>query len=92
MRGLNPCPLQDLNELHDQACLASHPDLAANIAQMCADRIVFDVQLLTDLLMIQPFTNQPRNLNLSPCQMPGSLQIVPLLRLEIHSPHPSNIK
>jgi hypothetical protein len=90
--GLNFGSLQDGDKFENQGCFAPDADLTKHIAQMGADGIIFDVQLPSDLLVIEAFAYQFRDLNFSRRQMPAFAKIVPLFIFQNHSSSPSMLK
>ena len=90
--GLNFGSLQDSDKFENQGRFAPDADLAKHVAQMGADGIICNVQLVPDLLVIEAFAYQFCDLNLSRRQMPAFTKIVPLFSLQNHNSSPSMLK
>jgi hypothetical protein len=87
--GLNFGSLQDSDKFENQGCFALDADLAEHVAQMGTDGIIFDVELVPDLLVVETLTYQFCDLDFSRRQMPAFTKIVPLFILQNHSSSPS---
>ena len=90
--GLNFGSSQDGDKFENQGCFTPDADLAKYVAQMGTDGIIFDVQLVPDLLVVETFAYQFRDLDLTRSQMPAFNNIVPLFRLQNHNSSPSMFK